>query len=65
MTLDEGYLHQRELLLRDQERDWADKKAAWDEQRLVESVEAMEAYWEGVFRQGARHYSSSQHWDGT
>jgi hypothetical protein len=65
MTLDDEQVPWREALRRDRERDWADRKAAHDEQKLTESVEAMEAHWRGVFREGARHWSSSQHWDGT
>ena len=63
MALDEQYLTQQELLLRDAERDAAQRKADWLEQMLVESIEAEEAHWHGVFRQSACHYSGRQHWE--
>lgn len=62
MTLDDGFLSQREELLRDRERDQAAAKAEYDLERLTESVEAEAAHWVGAFRQGARHYSTRQHW---
>jgi hypothetical protein len=62
MTLDDGFLSQRELLERDRERDRAEAKAAWDEQQLAESVEAVESHWRSTFAQSAQHWTARQHW---
>ena len=65
MSLDEGYVPGRELEARDRERQEADRRADYEEQRLTESVEAEEAHWAGAMRESAAHYSSAQHWGGT
>jgi hypothetical protein len=62
MTLDDGYLSQREMLERDRERDRAEAKAAWLERELTESVEAVEAHWRSTFAQSAQHWTARQHW---
>jgi len=69
MSLDDdielgAFVSQREALLRDRELDWADRKAAWDEQRLYESIEAEESLWEGTMRQ-MPDWIRDQHWSGT
>ncbi len=64
MSLDDVHLSQRELLLRDRERDQADAKAAYEEQRLIESVEAREGHWVGVMR-AMPAWVKATHWSGT
>ena len=46
MTLDDEHA----ALRADRERDLANARAEWEERRLVESIEAEEAHWEGVMR---------------
>ena len=65
MTLDDDRVGWREAARREEEHYRNEARREWEERNLLESVEAMEAHWRGVFRAGAEHWSSTQHWDGT
>lgn len=49
MTIDDSYISNAEMVRRGHEADEADARARYEEQRLCESDEATEAYWQGVF----------------
>jgi len=53
LTIDEGYISTRELMLRTEAEDRERARAERDERDLLESVEAEESKWRGIFRQSA------------
>lgn len=50
MSLDESYVSNREAVQRGHDDDERRRKADWDEQRMLESDEAMVSLWRGVFQ---------------
>ena len=55
MTLDDAYISSREAVRRGHEDDWRRRETEYQEERLVESIEAREAYWQGVMEQMPQH----------
>lgn len=56
MTLDDdAFISNREAVRRGHEADEARRRADYEEQKLVESIEARESYWQGVMAQMPQH----------
>lgn len=45
MSLDDDHLTRRQALQLDRDRDWADRRAEYEERCLLESIECEEARW--------------------
>lgn len=63
MSLDEGYISNREAVLRGHEDDERRRFEDYQEQCLVESIEAMESHWVGVMAQQPE-WMRNVHYDG-
>lgn len=56
MTLDDdAYISQREAMRRQEDEDRARVEAEWRLREELESIEARETYWVGVFAQMPQH----------
>lgn len=55
MSLDESFVSNREAVRRGYEDDEARRRSDYEAEKLVESIEARESYWQGVMAQMPQH----------